>query len=76
MSYPIITLHNEAYVTASDFSQMVGVDPSTVWKWARKGLIQTVKLKGLRLVRLDREAVAFRELRQRVRNREGTALTE
>ncbi|HOB54190.1 MAG TPA: hypothetical protein PKG76_15875 [Acidobacteriota bacterium] len=56
-------------MTASDFSQMVGVDPSTVWKWARKGLIQTTKLKGLRLVRMDRDAESFRELRQRVRNR-------
>ena len=69
MSYPIITLHDEAYVTASDFSLMVGVDPSTVWKWARKGLIQTTKLKGLRLVRMDRDAESFRELRQRVRSR-------
>ncbi|HPB27763.1 MAG TPA: hypothetical protein PK017_05900 [Acidobacteriota bacterium] len=56
-------------MTASDFSQMVGIDPSTVWKWARKGLIQTTKLKGLRLVRMDRDAESFRELRQRVRSR-------
>lgn len=76
MSYPIITLNNEVWITASDFSALVGVDPSTVWKWARKGFIQTTKLKGLRLVRMDREAESFRELRQRVRNREGAALTE
>lgn len=78
MNYPIITLNNEAYVTASDFSVLVGVNPCTVWKWARQGLIQTTKLKGLRLVRLDREVQSFRELRQRqrVRQQEGAALTE
>ncbi|HOB54228.1 MAG TPA: hypothetical protein PKG76_16065 [Acidobacteriota bacterium] len=76
MSYPIITLNDEAYVTASDFSVLVGVDPCTVWKWARKGLIQTAKLKGLRLVRLDREAAAFRELRQRARKLERASRTE
>ena len=46
-------------LTAEEFAQAAGVTPTTVYRWAREGLVRTIRLPGgsVRFRQEDVEAV-------------------
>ena len=65
-----IHMEGKKWVTAQDFSKRVGVCPATVWKWTKKGKLQTAKLGGVRLILVEGTLAEMRMLRERGRLRE------
>lgn len=62
----ILQYRNSRWVPAQHFAAGVGVCLATVNRWAAQGKIVTTKVGSLKLVRLDRDLIAFRALLGRI----------
>lgn len=42
----ILSENNEQYLTRQEVSKMLGVDPSTLWRWEKRDYLRPIKIGG------------------------------
>ena len=53
----VISEKAETYPTPKKVSEMLGVDLTTLWRWAKKGYLVPIEVGGKRRYRIDRKSV-------------------